>query len=153
MLGQLILPLINTPLLLLTLWIPSSNQHSWYLYLPSLLVIHKPSIREGWNLHLKQYGFDTVGKIYSPRLQLAWCVCVNCALDTCLAHLCFVWNSSVSPELKAACVRPNILPPCHCCFTAGSFQQEVQTRAPAIYLLSLCLSEGFASIHYMLGCW
>lgn len=37
MLVQLILLLINTPLLL-TAWISSRDQHSWYLYLPPLLI-------------------------------------------------------------------------------------------------------------------
>lgn len=96
MLGQLILPLINTPVLLFTPWILSRNSTAGiFIYHLFSSVTYTARSRENGNLHLKQYRFDILVRLYSFLVSR---VCASCWIH-CLAHLCFLWNSSVSPEL------------------------------------------------------
>lgn len=69
-LAKLILPLINTSLLLHTHWIASRTEHSWYLYLPPLLISHLS--RSGWGIdvHLKLYGLNALDRFCTIRADL-----------------------------------------------------------------------------------
>lgn len=147
MLGQLILLLINTPLLLLAVWISSRNQHqliSLFTFLSHQSFIKPVAGRTEINI--------LNGADFSP-FALAWValclMCLHFLLAQLIAVLCEIALSALNLKLR---VSGQTHHPCVIVVLwLATFSRRADPSAGAT-CCPPCMSEGFSSIHYMLGC-
>lgn len=108
------------------------------IFYPFVLSFIKPTLTSA-GIYAK-YGFDTVFcALYN--LMCLHLGSVNRASYSCLAHLCSVWNGSVSLKLRAAHIWLYTTTLCHCCFTVGIIGQRSRPRTSNTCCLSVSLRD------------